>query len=230
MKATTIEASFSEFYLQKKGVHLYPTEFVIRAFLGNYPRLKLDKNAYKGACILDLGYGDGRNMPLLHNMGLEIYGVEVDERMNRLAAERLKGIGINADLRVGYNNQLPFDDAFFDYILASSSCYYIQEGTTFTDNLNEIARVMKKGAVFVFSIPTPDNFILKDAEDLGAGHWRIKHDPFGLRNGTIFRAFSDEVDITSTLSEHFADFSIGSFDDNFWGLHIKGWAIVCKKR
>ena len=60
-----IERKYDEFYRVRNPDHVYPVEFVVRAFLGNYPRHKTDQTSYPGKRVLDLGFGDGRNMPLL---------------------------------------------------------------------------------------------------------------------------------------------------------------------
>jgi len=230
MSDPAIQSQFSEFYTRKKSPHLYPTEFVIRAFLGNYPKLELDKTTYQGSKILDLGYGDGRNMQLLHNLGFDIFGVEIDERINKLTLARLNEIGISADLRYGSNSALPFDDVFFDYMLACHACYYVKEGEQFGDNIKEIARVMRADGTVICSLPMADSYILEDAENLGNGHMRIRKDYFGLRNGTIFRAFADEADIISAFSPYFKHFAVGFCDDNYWGIRQKVWIVACKRR
>ena len=48
---------------------LYPVEFVVRMFLGSYPRLTMDRASYAGSAILDLGCGDGRNLAFLRDLG-----------------------------------------------------------------------------------------------------------------------------------------------------------------
>ena len=53
----------------------------------------------------------------------------------------------------GAISRIPFDDAFFDAVLACHACYYVDPGTRFGDNVNEIARVLKPGGSFVFSAP-----------------------------------------------------------------------------
>ena len=106
---TGLETQYIKFYEDTgKVIHLYPVEFVVRSFLGQYPHLNLDKTKFAGSRILDLGYGDGRNMPLLHNLKFEIYGVEISEKINRLADVRLQKLGISTPLKVGRNTFIPF--------------------------------------------------------------------------------------------------------------------------
>jgi SAM-dependent methyltransferase len=227
---TNIKTLYSERYSKQGVEHIYPVEFVVRAFLGTYPNLKLDRSGYEGNNVLDLGFGDGRNMPLLHNLGFNIYGVEIHEEIVKVARDRIEPLGINTDLRVGSNVRIPFEKDFFQYALACHSCYYVEEGTTFKDNLHEIHRVMKRDGLFVCSLPMHDTYLLEGAETAGKGHWRIKHDPYGLRVGTIFRAFESEAEIVEELEPLFAEVKIGFCDDYYWGIRQKVWIVVCRKR
>ena len=85
--------SYTDFYRVRDPVHVYPVEFVVRAFLGNYPRLKTDHRAYSGKTVLDVGFGDGRNMPLLHNLGMTVSGVEISDEICRLSTSRMERLG-----------------------------------------------------------------------------------------------------------------------------------------
>lgn len=220
---------YSERYRQQAPMHVYPVEFVVRSFLGTYPGLSMDRKAYAGSRILDLGYGDGRNMPLLKNLGFSIFGVEIHAGIERSAQERLRALGIEATLSVGWNAAIPFPDSFFQFALACHSFYYVQEGKTFADNLRELHRVMSPSGTFVLSLPMADGYILKDAEPLGDGHVRIAHDPYGLRVGSIFRVFSDRDEIERAFTPWFRDFRVGFTDDDFWGLRQRMWIVVCTR-
>ena len=116
-----IKQEYSKFHLEKSSEHLYPTEWIIRTMLGNYPELKLNRENYPNSKILDLGFGDGRNFPLLDNCGLKIFGVETTQEVCQHVTEKFLKRGIPMDLRVGNNANIPFEDNYFDYILASSS-------------------------------------------------------------------------------------------------------------
>src|SRR6185295_11025592 len=72
--------SWGEFYgdrIRPSAGH-YPTEWVVRTLAGgNYPGLKMDKTRYRGARILDMGCGDGRNLPLLLDLGFDVHACEI---------------------------------------------------------------------------------------------------------------------------------------------------------
>jgi SAM-dependent methyltransferase len=227
--ASDLINSYADFYRTRDPVHVYPVEFVVRAFLGNYPRLKTDKSAYPGKAVLDLGFGDGRNMPLLRNLGMSVFGVEISDEICQRATSRMARLGIDVTARVGRNCRIPFADAAFDYVLACHSCYYVDPGTRFEHNAREISRVLKSGGCLVFSAPKATSYILRDARDLGDGHMEITNDPYGLRNGSILKKFDRESDIEAALAPAFKDFAIGSCQNDFWGIDEHVWTVVCRK-
>ena len=221
---------YSSRYKNEKRVAVYPVEFVVRAFLGTYPDLHMPKDQYDGKRILDLGYGDGRNMSLLSNIGMKIHGVEISEDINRHVQERLEILGIQAELKSGTNAHIPYDDGYFQYALACHACYYVEPGGKFSDNLAEIARVLEPGGFFIASLPMRDSYILNKANPLPDDHYEITNDPYELRNGTVFRVFNSEEEIQKTLAPFFKELSIGYCDDMFWGIHQKVWTVVCRKK
>lgn len=226
---TNLANKYDDFYRKRDPVHVYPVEFVVRAFLGNYPRLKTDSEAYPGKAVLDIGFGDGRNLPFLHNLGLNVYGVEISDEICRLTTARMARLGVSVTARVGRNRDIPFDGGAFDYVLACHACYYVDRGTCFEDNAREIARVIKPGGSFVFSAPRATSYILRDAIDLGDGHMEVTNDPYGVRAGTILKKFDGESDIVAALSSRFRDFAIGSCQNDFWGIEEHVWTVVCRK-
>ncbi|MBL0049429.1 MAG: class I SAM-dependent methyltransferase [Bacteroidetes bacterium] len=232
-----VKNKYTEFHLKKASHHLYPTEWVIRTMLGTYPNLKLDKTHYNGGKILDLGFGDGRNLQLLRNCGLKVYGVEITPETIALGKQNIEYLNVEAELRVGSNSNIPFEDSFFDYILASSSCYYLDNNSSFDDNLNEISRVMKKGATLIANFPAfidiqevPVSFILKDSIALADDHVIIKGDIYGLRNGYKFKTFSSEQSIHNYFSRAFENISVGVCMDNYYGVQINHFIVTAQKK
>ena len=221
--------NYPQKYTADNARSVYPVEFVVRAFLGTYPGLRMPKDRYEGKRILDLGYGDGRNMPLLNELGMKIHGVEISDDINAHVKRRLSALGIQAVLKVGANAKIPYEDNAFQYVLACHSCYYVKPGDTFHRNLAEIARVLEPGGFFIASLPMSGTYILNGAKRLPDGHYEITNDPYGLRNGSVFRVFDSEKEIRETLGSFFHDFSIGYCDDMFWGIHQKIWTVVCIK-
>ena len=225
-----VKDTYTAFHENHNIGPVYPTEWVIRTFLGRYPNLALDKDKYAGAKLLDLGFGDGRNWPLLHNQKMDIYGIEITDKIVSLGYQRATELDIPVNLQVGRNSAIPFEANFFDYLLACHSCYYVDKDTTFQDNLNEFSRILKPGAIFIASLPEPNGDIFKGCIERENGHVEIQNDPWGLRNGYLFKWFQSEQDIHSTFSPFFEDLSIGLCCDNYYGVQINVWLLVCKKK
>ncbi|MDA0990820.1 MAG: hypothetical protein O3A51_08720, partial [Verrucomicrobia bacterium] len=79
MSEGTVTKSYTDFHKRQPLRNLYPTEWVLRTLQGSYPGLSFDKSRYSGGAILDIGFGDGRNWPILRDLGLNIHGVEISE-------------------------------------------------------------------------------------------------------------------------------------------------------
>lgn len=225
--SSEIDRNYDAFYAQRDPEYVYPVEFVVRAFLGNYPRLARQQASYRGQTALDLGFGDGRNIPLMANLGLTVSGVEIADEICQRTKARLSRLGVDADLRTGRNCSIPFADSSFDHLLACHACYYIDPGTQFTDNIAEIARVLKPGGRFVFSAPIGSSYIMRGARDLGDGHMKIANDPYGIRNGYVLKKFDSEAEILAALAPHFDDARIGACRNDFWGIEEHVWTVVC---
>jgi SAM-dependent methyltransferase len=221
---------YDEFYRKRNPLHVYPVEFVVRAFLGNYPRHRTDPSSYVGKKSLDLGFGDGRNMPLMHNLGMQVYGVEISQDICDLAQTRMDRLEVDVTLAVGRNHSIPFEDATFDIILACHACYYVDPGRQFSDNLTEIARVLKPGGSFIFSAPIGTSYIMRGARDAGDGHMVIANDPYGVRNGYTMKKFDDEKDIQAALGSKFDSFDIGACRNDFWGVEEHVWVVACNRK
>lgn len=71
---------------------------------------------------------------------------------------------------------------------------------------------------------------MKDAISLEDGHYRITNDPYGLRNGDIFKVFHTEKEIMDTFSGDFEDICIGMQDENYYGMHIQLWLVVMRRK
>ena len=224
-----INSGYERFYSERGGERVYPTEFVVRTFLANYPDLKFVKPK-AGQRVCDVAFGDGRNTIFLCDQGYTVSGIEITAGIVRQTSDRLTKLGHQADLRVGRNSSFPFDDGYFDYLLACHCCYYCDDGEIFADNLREYSRVMKPGAWLVASLASCDSYIFKDAMPLEDGSFRIQADPYGNRNGYRLHSFSKKQDIEDYFSPWFEHFSFGFADNDFYGVCERVFWVVCRKK
>lgn len=101
--------------------------------------------AERGLRVLDIGCGDGTCSKLILDMGNEVYGV--DKRADRVESAVRKGVRAEAfDLVHG----LPFEDGFFELVLASEILEHVYDTDFF---LEEVNRVLKKNGVLIITVP-----------------------------------------------------------------------------
>ena len=105
--------------------------------------------------VLDLGCGDGRVIHILKETGLvkkPPYGIDISYSLLKKAKLRNEYLSIiQADA-----NYLPFKDESFASIICNGVLGSIPEG--FEQPLKEANRILKKGGIFVATVPT-DKFI-----------------------------------------------------------------------
>jgi SAM-dependent methyltransferase len=224
-----VKESYGAFHEQKAPANIYPTEWVIRTLLGTYPGLAPDRSSYPGAKILDVGFGDGRNWPLLRDAGFEIHGLEISESILALGEKRAQALGIPVTLLLGTNTAIPADDETYAYILACHSCYYVDAGTTFSDTVAEYSRVLKPGGTLIASLPEAGASIFDGCVSLREGHVEIRNDPWGLRDGFVFRRFETRAEVAEAFSPQFERFAIGLCRDDYFGLRVNVFLLVCNR-
>ena len=217
-------------FLQQNEI-AYPSEYVIRIFKGEYPNLNLKKDSYVGKKICDIGCGDGRNIVLLKQQGFNAYGVETTKSITDKVSSNLNNCGIlDSTIKVGTNDNLPFEANFFDYILSWNACYYMGQNEDFNLHVKEFARTLKSDGYLILSIPKKTCFIYHSSQMLKPGYQIIKNDPFNLRDGEVLRMFKDEAEIEKTFATEFKDFIFGSIEDNCFGFDYHWHIVVCKKK
>jgi SAM-dependent methyltransferase len=99
---------------------------------------------------LDLGCGDGRVMWLIAEElrpSWRLVGVDADPREIELAGQ----LGLYATLHAVGGERIPEPDGSFDFALANSVLEHI---AAVGDVLDEIARLLRPGGLFVLTVPT----------------------------------------------------------------------------
>jgi SAM-dependent methyltransferase len=98
--------------------------------------------------VLDVGAAQGRSLIVLARMGHKAAGVEPYEGAVEIARELAAGEGVDIDIRVGAAEQIPFPDASFDVVLATSVMEHV---TDLERSLAEVRRVLVPGGLFWFN-------------------------------------------------------------------------------
>jgi SAM-dependent methyltransferase len=225
-----------ETYYQGLESLLLPNEYVTRTFVGNYPNLALPKD-FAGKRICDVSCGDGRNLILLHQLKFELYGTEVTDAIAEITTAKLRNhpFHIEATIRRGTNDDLPYEDGFFDFVLSWNACYYMRDAAAhINEHVTEFARIMKPGAVLVCSVPSPMCYSLLNSIDMGDDLIRL--DPprnewgKGLLKDHLLYSFKSFEHIEKVFGTSFHDFRRCKLSDDCYGLPLDYFIFVCRKR
>lgn len=226
--------NWTEMY-SKNNTISYPPEYIIRIFKGNYPNLLWEKD-FNNKSICDISCGDGRNFQLFNQLGFKIHATEISEEIVNKLKNTAEMLNIKADIRVGNNDKLPFDNNYFDYLVAWNCLYYINPDLAVNDipaippSIKEYTRVLKKGGYLVISIPKKTSFIYDKSTKITNNIVEIKNDPFKIRNGTYMYIFDDLQDIIDSFSEYYDEISTASIHDDCFGFDYHWHILVMRKK
>ena len=95
--------------------------------------------------MLDLGYGSGILLPTLAGYCRKLTAVDIHPKANvvykMLERERVKATLVQADVKT-----MPFPDNYFDAVMCVAILDHVSPAS---DSAKEIARVLKRGGVFI---------------------------------------------------------------------------------
>lgn len=221
-------ATWTSFYLHTPVS--YPAEAVIRMFRGQYPNLKMPK-PHLGDVVVDVGCGDGRHLPFFRSLGMESIGIEVTKEIRDVVAKNIHEDEYTR-VMVGTTDNIPLDDEVADYLLSWNSCYYMSLGSgDFSDNVMEMARVIKPEGWVIVSVPQPSCFIFENIEKIEDDRYvKIISEHFGLRGGERMRYFDNQRDLETAFTSHFDNFCHSSIDIDCFGLRYSWWVFAAQKR
>src|SRR5262245_46181498 len=95
--------------------------------------------------ILEVAIGTGRDLPF-YPSGSRITGIELSPAMLAIARQRACDLGVDADLREGDAQALPFGDASFDTVVCVLSLCTIPDPAR---AIAEMARVLRPGGTLL---------------------------------------------------------------------------------
>src|SRR4051812_12001025 len=106
----------------------------------------------RGGRVLEVGCGRGIALPVLAErlQPSSLVGVDVDGTLVEIARQRIVRSGTRAEVRTGDVRALPFENGSFDVVIDFGTCYHVGGGPSGRlAALNEIARVLRVGGLFV---------------------------------------------------------------------------------
>lgn len=100
---------------------------------------------WDGQVLLDIGCGSGFWLPRYAERAEQVIGVEPDQQLLDLASRRVRSLR-TIDVRHGSAEHLPVDECSVDLVHARFAYFF---GAGAERGLNEVARVLKPGGVFL---------------------------------------------------------------------------------
>ena len=125
-----------------------------RPFLGSIQRRRFHLalellGSQRWRRLLEIGYGSGVFMPELASRCDELYGIDVHQRSEEVAAS-LSRNGVSARLRSGSATELPFEGRYFDAAVCISALEFVDD---IEEACDEIVRVLAGSGVLVVVTP-----------------------------------------------------------------------------
>lgn len=229
-----MQKSYTDLYCIRDIKRLYPDEYLVRIFKGKYPKLDLCNDELKGKKLCDVGFGDGRNFPLFNEVGLNLSGTEITKEIVDHVKLNLLNMNIQADLKVGFNGGLPFDNSSFDFVVSWNSAYYMQNNhnlyDSFLNYIKEFARILKNDGRLIMSFPMKSHCIYNDSIDIEDGFKILKNDPYYIRNGQIFKYFNNENELEEMFSPWFEKFVFAKRINDCFGLKNDWYVVVATRK
>lgn len=99
--------------------------------------------------VLDIGCGFGESLGYYKARGCDVYGVEADENIRRIAEK----FGFN--VHVGLFDPSVYEPAFFDYVTMDQVIEHVTDPIA---TLKGIAKILKPGGIAILSTPNPNGW------------------------------------------------------------------------
>lgn len=203
------------------------SQYLIHLLKGGY--LGGDYIQGRGRKILDVGCGSGFNCISFAMMGWQVYGCEITEAIAEHALTTIQRYGFDAEILVGENENIPFPEGMFDFLLSLNVIHYLRSEEAVQKTISEYARVLKPGGRFFLSTNHPENWILQDSEPLEGQRFRVSL-PGDYRDGEILYLFNKKADLEKNFSPFFDKIMAGENRVDFFSRTLRHWILTGVKK
>jgi ubiquinone/menaquinone biosynthesis C-methylase UbiE len=100
--------------------------------------------------VLEIGFGSGNLIKTLLEKKCRYYGMEISQSAIVMAKRKYKD---QVEVNLIKENQIPYDNEFFDLIVMSHSLEHMEEEEKI---LEEIKRTLKKEGLIIIGVPAPE--------------------------------------------------------------------------
>jgi SAM-dependent methyltransferase len=208
---------WDEVYANGGGDMHYPNDVLVRLAA----RLAGDRRDMR---ILDYGFGTGANLVHFAKQGHQVSGVEVSGHALSRTRERLRAVGLSADLHlIRPGDSLPFDNAAFDLVYAWQVIYY-NDREGWSSTVRELERVTRPEGRILVATAAPGDVSELQGEPLGNFMYRSR---VAGQQGCIVT-----VPDKHTLASMFPGqvLEVGEFSFRFGPITSQHWIVSYRMR
>ena len=128
-----------------KGLHLnkYPYGELVSTYFNSLKYLQTN-----GKNLLELGCGAGNNLWFFAEQGWKVHAIDGSKSAVNFSKNTLENRGVSADIQQAIFQSLPYADNTMDIIIDRESLYCCTK-KDIALALQEVARVLKKGGLFI---------------------------------------------------------------------------------
>ncbi len=182
------------------------------------PWLQNYQEYFKDTCkILDLGCGNGSNIPFLLTTGAEVTAIDSSQNAVSFVKKNWDIKTFVHDIR----NQLPFPNDYFDIILTDLSLHYFSEKET-RSIVSDLYRVVIKNGILIGRVNSIHD------HNHGAGIGKIIEPAFFEYNGRRKRFFDREM-IRSFFNDKLTLLQAKENSTNKYGKTKMLWEFISQK-
>ena len=99
--------------------------------------------------------------------------------------------------KFGTNNVIPIEDNYLDFAVSWGASYYMSdEYVDYSDNLSELARILKPDGILILDNPQKNASIYDDAVNVKLNYWKNE-------DGIVFRRLESIKEIVNELKPYF---------------------------
>jgi ubiquinone/menaquinone biosynthesis C-methylase UbiE len=109
----------------------------------------VDFDALRGKDVLDVGFGSGFTVQLFAEAGANVTAIDLTDWAVSTTRKRMEAFGLEADIRQGDAENLPFEDDSFDFVF---SWGVIHHSSDMDSALSELVRVCRPGGELVIMV------------------------------------------------------------------------------
>jgi ubiquinone/menaquinone biosynthesis C-methylase UbiE len=177
--------------------------------------------------ILDLCFGTGRHTIFLAEKGFDVYGIDISENGKEITERKVKEKNLkNVHLKLADMQNVPFEDNFFDAIIAT---YALEHNTLagLKKTILELERVLKPKGILIATLISTKDPRYGNGKEIEPNTFTNLED---FAESSVLHHFSDERE----AKELFAKFNLMKLRENIGyserrKMKAVHWEIIAEK-